>query len=332
MAVRYARGAVITSRVYRDGTLAQEAPFDAALVEACRRDGDRRLWLDVVDPTDDELHELQETLGLHELSVEDSARWGQRPKVEYYEKYVFIVLHGVALGRDDELFDSELHVFAGEAFWILTIRREPVYDLAKTEQRAAREHHLASEGIGFHLYVLLDEIVDGYLDVVERLEDLADDVEEQVFEEEASEGLQERIFQLKRRTVRFRRAVGPMREVIDLLHERDDVVTRQLGPYYRDVLDHVIRTLELIDNIRELLTTALEARIAQTSNRLNVVMKQLTAWAGIILVPTLIAGIYGMNFRHMPELSWQWGYGFALGTMALAATALYVIFKRRDWL
>jgi magnesium transporter len=332
MAVGYARGVVITSRVYRDGTQEQEAPFDPALVQACRGDGGRRLWLDVVDPTDEELRQLQETLGLHELSVEDSARWGQRPKVEFYEKYVFIVLHGISLGRDDELFDSELHVFAGEAFYLLTIRREPVYDLGKTKERAAREHHLAGEGIGFNLYVLLDEIVDGYLDVVERLEDLADDVEEQVFEEESSEGLQERIFLLKRRTVRFRRAVGPMREVIDLLHERDDVVTRTLAPYYRDVLDHVIRALELIDNIRELLTTALEARIAQTSNRLNVVMKQLTAWAGIILVPTLIAGIYGMNFRHMPELSWQWGYGFALATMALAATALYVIFKRRDWL
>jgi magnesium transporter len=180
--------------------------------------------------------------------------------------------------------------------------------------------------------VLLDEIVDGYLDVVERLEDLADDVEEEVFEEEVAEGLQERIFVLKRRTVRFRRAVSPMREVIDLLHEREDVVTRSLAPYYRDVLDHVLRALELIDNIRELLTTALEARIAQTSNRLNIVMKKLSAWAGIILVPTLIAGIYGMNFTHMPELSWRYGYPLALAVMLLSSGILYVMFKRRDWL
>ena len=332
MTVRYARRAVITSRVYRDGRLEQEAPFDPKIVAACRTDGERRLWLDVVDPTDDELRRLQRTLELHELSIEDSSRWGQRPKVEFYDRYAFVVLHGVRFADDGDLVDSELHVFAGEAFYLLTIRREPLFDLEKTKERAAREHHLASEGIGFHLYVLLDEIVDGYLDAVERLEDAADDVEEEVFEEEAAEGLQERIFRLKRRTVRFRRAVAPMREVIDLLHERDDVVTRRLAPYYRDVLDHVLRALELIDNIRELLTTALEARIGQASNRLNIVMKKLTAWAGIILVPTLIAGIYGMNFAHMPELSWQWGYAFALGTMALSAFALYVVFRRRDWL
>jgi magnesium transporter len=322
---------VITSRTYRDGSLQGEVPFDAEHVEACRQDGSR-IWIDVVDPTDDELRQLQQTLALHELSVEDSARWGQRPKVEFYDKYVFIVLHGVSLGDDDELFDSEIHVFAGEAFYLLTIRREPVYDLEKTKERASREHHLSGEGIGFHLYVLFDEIVDGYLDVVERLEDLADDVEEEVFEEEVAEGLQERIFVLKRRTVRFRRAVSPMREVIDLLHERDDVVTRTLAPYYRDVLDHVLRALELIDNIRELLTTALEARIAQTSNRLNIVMKKLSAWAGIILVPTLIAGIYGMNFSDMPELSWRFGYPLALGVMLLSGGILYVMFKRRDWL
>ena len=323
---------MITSRIYRDGRLEDEGSFDPEVVASCRAEEGRRLWLDVVDPSDEELRQLQEALELHELSVEDSSRWGQRPKVEFYDKYVFIVLHAIRLEDDDELVDSELHVFAGEAFYLLTIRREPLYDLEKTKARAAREHHLASEGIGFHLYVLLDEIVDGYLDAVERLEDAADDVEEEVFEEEAAEGLQERIFRLKRRTVRFRRAVAPMREVIDLLHERDDVVTRRLAPYYRDVLDHVLRALELIDNIRELLTTALEARIAQASNRLNIVMKKLTAWAGIILVPTLIAGIYGMNFRHMPELSWQLGYAFALGTMVLSAVALYVIFKRREWL
>ena len=332
MAVVYARRAVITSRVYRSGRLDEEGPFDPGSVAACRRDGGRQLWLDVVDPTEDELRRLQETLELHELSIEDSTRWGQRPKVEFYERYVFIVLHGVKIGQDDEQVDAELHVFAGEAFYLLTIRREPFFDTEKAKARVAREHRLASEGIGFHLYVLLDEMVDGYLDAVERLEDAADDVEEEVFEEETADGLQERIFRLKRRTVRFRRAVAPMREVIDLLQERDDVVTDRLAPYYRDVLDHVIRALELIDNIRELLTSALEARIAQASNRLNVVMKQLTAWAAIILVPTLIAGIYGMNFDHMPELSWRWGYGVALGTMAVSAGALYVVFKRRDWL
>jgi magnesium transporter len=323
---------VITSRIYRDGALQEESPFEPSDVAECRAAGDRHIWIDVVDPSDDELALLQETLSLHELSVEDSRRWGQRSKVEFYPNYVFVVVHGVGLDPTDELVDSELHLFAGEGFYLLTIRRAPLFDLAHTFDRATRERHLAGEGVGFHLYLLLDEIVDVYLDTVERLEDLADDVEEAVFEEENAEGLQERIFRLKRRVVRFRRAAGPLREVIDLLHERGEIVTPTLSPYFRDVLDHVIRSLELIDNIRDLLTTALEARIAQVSNRLNVVMKQLTGWAGIILVPTLIAGIYGMNFRDMPELSWQLGYPLALGMMLASGVALYIVFKRRDWL
>lgn len=332
MGLGYAPPAVITSRIYRAGRLEEEAPFEAAHVQACRDEGERRIWIDVVEPSDDELGELQTTLGLHELSVEDSRRWGQRSKVEFYERYVFVAVHGIALDADGELINSELHLFAGEDLYLLTIRREPLLRLDHTVARSQREHHLAAEGIGFYLYALLDDIVDGYLDAVERIEDLADEIEQAVFEEEAEDGLQERIFVLKRRVVRFRRAVAPLREVIDLLHERDDVVTRALAPYFRDVLDHVIRTLELIDNIRELLTSALEARLAQASNRLNVVMKKLSAWAGIILVPTLVAGIYGMNFTEMPELSWRLGYPMAIAIMAVSAGALFVVFRRRDWL
>lgn len=323
---------MITSRIYRDRVLEAESPFDPKDVEECREAGDRRIWIDVVEPSDDELSLLQRTLGLHELSVEDSRRWGQRSKVEFFGDYVFLVVHGIAIGEDDELVDSEVHLFAGQRFYLLTIRREPLFELPRTLERAGRASELEAEGIGFHLYLLLDEVVDGYLDVVEKLEDRSDDVEEHVFADEAAEGLQERIFLVKRQVVRFRRAVAPLREVIDLLDERGDVVTPPLAPYYRDVLDHVIRTLELIDNIRELLTSALEARLAQASNRLNVVMKQLSAWAAIILIPTLVAGIYGMNFAHMPELDWRFGYPLALGVMAGASLVLYRVFKRREWL
>jgi magnesium transporter len=321
---------VITTRVYRDGTLEKEAEFEPATVEACRSDGSR-LWIDVVEPTDEELTLLQGSLGLHELSVEDSRRWGQRPKVEFYPDYVFVVLHGVRMGQDDQLLDSELHLFAGQRFYLLTIRREPLFEFRRAVERAGRDSGIVHEGIGFHLYLLIDEVVDEYLDAIDRLEDLADEVEERVFLDEAGEGLQETLFRLKRRVVRMRRAVAPMREVLDMLTEENSIVTPALMPYYRDVQDHVIRSIELIDNVRELLSSALEARLAQASNRLNVVMKQLSAWAAIILIPTLIAGIYGMNFRNMPELDWRLGYPFALGVMAVAAFALYRVFKKRDW-
>lgn len=323
---------MITSRTYRDGKLEREADFDPAEVEACRTSGKHRIWIDVVEPSEEELALLQRTLGLHELSVEDSSRWGQRPKVEFYPDYVFVVLHGLKIGQSDELVDSELHLFAGQRFYLLTIRRQPLFEFRRAIERAVRDTGIDREGIGFHLYLLLDEVVDEYLNVVDRLEDLSDDAEERVFRDDGVEGLQEELFRLKRRVVRFRRAVAPMREVLDLLAEDAGIVTPRLQPYYRDVQDHVIRTIELIDNIRELLSSALEARLAQASNRLNLVVKALSGWAAIILIPTLIAGIYGMNFRHMPELDWRLGYPFALGVMAVSAFVLYRVFKRRDWL
>jgi magnesium transporter len=197
---------------------------------------------------------------------------------------------------------------------------------------------LSKEGIGFLLYLMLDEIVDGYLDVIDRFEDAADDIEDDVAtEEEGSEGaatrsLAQRIFRVRQRVVRFRRLAAPMREVVDLLIETPEIVTPALLPYFRDVLDHVIRMTELSDNVRDLLTSARELQLAQVANRQNVVTKQLTSWAAIILIPTLIAGIYGMNFRHMPELDWKFGYPFALALMGGAAFLLYRSFRKREWL
>jgi len=328
---------VITCRVYRDGELQEEVPFSEEVVQRARADGDR-LWADVVEPAAEELLTLQLALGLHELAVEDSLNWEQRSKVDFYEDHLHLVAHGLRLDERDELLDSEVHVFAGQGLYVVTVRREPVFDFRKAAGRMRAEAHLRSEGVGLLLYVLVDEIVDAYLDTVERLEDLSDDIEEEVSAEdveadpEASRALARRIFGLRQEVVRFRRLAAPMREAVDLLLETPEVATPQLVPYYRNVLDHVIRSLELTDNVRDLLTSARELQLAQVSNRTNVVMKQLSAWAAIILIPTLIAGIYGMNFRHMPELSWGFGYPLSIGTMALAAFALYRVFKGKDWL
>lgn len=322
---------MITCRELEDGALGEERAFDATAVRRALAEG-RHLWLDVTDPGPEELGELQRVFGLHELSIEDSLRWGQRAKLEFYADYVFVVVHGLQLDPGDRLVDSEIHLFAAPRGYVVTVRREPMFDVSRVLERMRGDPDLAKEGIGFGLYLILDEIVDGYLAVVDRFEDLSDDIEDRVFEEEGEGDVQEDIFRLKREVVRFRRLAMPVREVVDLLHESPGVVTTALRPYYRDVLDHVIRASEFIDNIRDLLTSALESQLAQVSNRLNVVMKHLTAWAGIILVPTLIAGVYGMNFAHMPELSWSVGYPLALGMMLASAAALYLVFKRRDWL
>ena len=328
---------MITCRVYRDATLKVEMPFDARTIEEARQ-GDQHVWIDVVDPTDDELGELQSRLDLHELAIEDSRKWGQRAKVDFYPQHLFLVAHGIDLDQQGELVDREVHLFAGGGLYVAAIRREPRFDFSKVAARLESAPALSEEGIGFLLYLMLDEIVDGYLDVIELFEDLSDDIEDAVaVEEDGAEGqatrlLAQRIFRLRQQVVRFRRLASPLREVMDLLLETPTIVTQPLVPYFRDVMDHVIRTMELTDNVRDLLTSARELQLAQVSNRTNVVMKQLTAWAAIILVPTLVAGIYGMNFRHMPELDWVYGYPLAIGTMLVAAYLLYRSFRKREWL
>jgi magnesium transporter len=323
---------VITCRELEDGVLSEQEGFDEGALRAALDSG-RHLWLDLTDPTPDELEALRSTFGLHELSIEDSEVWGQRAKLEFYPEYVFIVVHGLRLDASDQLIDGEVHIFASSRGWVITVRREPMWDIEPVVKRMQADAELAKEGVGYLLYLMLDEIVDGYLQVVDRFEDLSDDVEDRVFQEEGEgEDVQEDIFRLKREVVQFRRLAMPMREVIDLLFESSGLVTPALRPYYRDVLDHVIRATEFVDNIRDLLSSALESQLAQVSNRLNTSMREMTAWAAIILVPTLIAGIYGMNFRHMPELSWRLGYPFAIGTMLASSLILYALFKRRGWL
>ena len=320
----------ITCRVYREGALREEH-LDPDRLPGVLSDGSSRVWLDVQEPTDEELDRIQGWFSLHPLSVEDSRHWGQRPKVEVFPGYVFLVVHALSIGSNGDLVDREIHLFAGEGF-LVTLRARPAFDLAPVLRRWDGEPELTREGAGSLLYVLLDEIVDGYLDIVERYEDEADEIEDRVFAEEPDPRVQEAIFRMKRRVVELRRLVVPLREVLDFVQEQPGLVTPILGPYFRDVADHVIRVIEFIDNIRDLLTAALEAQISQVSNRLNQVMKSLTSWGAIILVPTLIAGIYGMNFRYMPELGWRFGYPLALGLMAASAVALYVVFKRRGWL
>jgi magnesium transporter len=309
----------------------KEEAFDPARASDLIAEQGARVWLDIADPSNEELGLLQEEFSLHPLAVEDTRDRNQRPKVELYEGYFFIAMHAVWLDEQDDLQDSEIHAFVGHRY-LITLRYAPVFDLTEVLKRWDRQPELTHHGGGFLLYALLDEVVDGYLDVIDRLEDVADGIEDRVFSDEAAGDVQEDIFRAKRKVVEFRRLVIPLRKVIDLVQEQPGFVPGELAPYYRDVADHLIRSIEFADNIRDLLTTALEAQLAQVSNRLNVVMKQLTSWAAIILVPTLIAGIYGMNFRHMPDLLWRYGYAYALGLMVVSMYFLYRMFKKRDWL
>ncbi len=326
---------MITCHVYRDGRM-EEEPYDAEQAsELLRADHDARLWLDVAAPSDEDFETFARRFGLHELSMEDMRHRNQRPKVETFPEYHFVVMRPLTRSEAGDLITHEVHAIISERF-LITLRYDPIYDLTEVLSRWSRQGEAEEQATpGFLLYVLMDEIVDTYLTLVEGFEDDADDLESRVFSEEgvvASTEVQEQLFHLKRDIVGFRRSVMPLRRVVDFFQEQPKVVTGPLAPYFRDLADHVVRCVELVDNVRDLLTALLEVRVAQVANRLNEVMKKLTSWAAIILLPTLVAGVYGMNFRYMPELNWRYGYPAALALMAIGAGALYVIFKRRDWL
>ena len=325
---------MIAIHAYRDGRPSDET-VGSDRISDLTGDAGAMLWVDVTEPTDDDLATLQREFALHPLTMEDVRHRHQRPKVELFKDYAFVVLRAMHPRDAEEPKESEVHAFVGPRF-LVTLRYDPAYDMQNVVRRWERQPELMAVGGGFAAYVLIDEIVDDFLTLVERMEDQADDLEDRIFEDpgqtEENLAIQEALFRLKRTCIQLRRFVTPLREGIDLLEEQPDLVPAPLDPYYRDVMDHVIRTVELVDNIRDLLTSMLDVRIAQVANHLNEVMKKLTAWAGIILVPTLIAGVYGMNFQDMPELRWNFGYPLVLGIMAASSLILYRMFKRREWL
>ena len=320
---------MFTVRLYQAGRV-EEKRVPPERVGELLDEPDTVVWLDLVDPTRREIETIQQEFGLHELTVEDVQHKGQRPKFELYPGYYFVVLYGMGVDGD-ELRTHEVHAFVAPRF-LATIRYDPVLPLDPMLERCKQHAALAKEGAGFLLYALLDYVIDDYFGVAERIEDRGEAVEDLVFEDTTGGAVQQDLFTLRKQLVTFRRLVAPMREVVNAISDDSRLVTEQLRFYYRDVSDHVLRVLDYVDNMRELLTTAQEVRIAQVGNRLNEVMKKVTSWAAILLVPTLIAGIYGMNFRYMPELDWRFGYPFSLGLMALAGFVLYRLFKRQDWL
>jgi magnesium transporter len=320
----------IACRLYVDGRL-EEVDFDPVQINEALQRPDSLVWLDIEDPTEEKLAVLAEEFGFHELAIEDSLHPHQRPKIEQYESYFFVIVYGMSI-QGDTLSEHEMAIFVGHNY-LVTVRKSLPYDLGPVVKRWDANSHLAAEGGGYLLYVLLDEIVDGYFDALDHYESRSEVLEDAVFGEEHRTGLHSVFFDLRKDLVRFRRMIAPVREVLDVMQRRTvGVVTPPLEPYYRDVYDHVLRATDFVDSLRDILTSVLEASLAVISNRLNEVMKKLTSWAAIILVPTLIAGIYGMNFRHMPEIEWYYGYPFALGLMVLSGLVLYRAFKKRGWL
>src|SRR4029450_3670686 len=290
------------------------------------------VWADVSDPTSQDFEDLAEEFGFHHLSIEDCRNEHQRPKVEEYEGYYFIVLYEAELvGPSDRLELRELNIFLGKNY-LVTVHSRPIRAI-ETAKRLWHEWTDRSDlGSGLVAYLLIDAIVDDYLPLLDVLSDHMDDLEYAIFGEWRAE-VSEDIFMVKKKLLYLRRAVTPLRDVFNTLLRREQpIFPRDTHLYFQDVYDHLIRVADTIDTLRDMLSSTMDAYLSVSGNRMNKIMKRLTSISTILMSVTLIAGIYGMNFVFMPELRWRYGYVVALASMVAVGVALYVFLKKVDCL
>ena len=322
---------IVDLAVYRDGLRQEGAPELDAAFEACQRDG-AFVWLGMRDPTRSEFDSVRREFALHELAVEDAVKAHQRPKLELYGDTLFVVLKTVRYVDPDEVIQTgEVNLFVNPAF-VISVRHGEGGDLTGVRRELEARPDLLRHGAGAVLHAIVDRVVDGYAPVVEEVENDVEEVEQEVFAPGRSNPA-ERIYKLEREVLDFHRAVSPLAAPLDrLARGQIELVPEDLRHYFRDIHDHVLRVDARVEGLRELLTSALQANLAQVTVRQNEDVRKISAWVAILAVPTMIAGIYGMNFEHMPELRWQLGYPAVLTVIAVTCSVLYLRFKRAGWL
>jgi magnesium transporter len=290
------------------------------------------VWLGVVEPSEEELEAIAREFDLHELAVEDAVKAHQRAKLEVYGDTVFLVLKTTRYVDPEEVVDiGEIMLFVGPGF-IVSVRHGEASGLAEVRRAADARGDLLDCGPGAIVHAIVDRVVDDYEVVTDGVEEDIQQVQAQVFSAERTNPA-ERIYKLEREVLEFQRAVTPLAPAMNRLMQGDlDVVPRKLHEYFRDVHDHLLRVAARVDSFRELLDSALQANLTQVSVRQNEDMRKITAWVAILAVPTSIAGIYGMNFEHMPELEWELGYPLVLAVILVICVFLYTRFKRSGWL
>jgi magnesium transporter len=287
------------------------------------------VWIGLHEPDEDLLRRVQAEFGLHDLAIEDAHRAHQRPKLERYGDSLFVVLRTAQIDREHGRTDfGETHLFVG-AHYLVSVRHGASLPYTEVRARCEATPHLLDRGPGFALYAIMDFVVDQYFPIVEGLEDELDALEEEILHETLSRDTTRRIYRLRRELLELKRAVSPLVDIASRLMRADHAVVHEDSRvYFRDVYDHVIRINEMVDALRELLTTALEASLSLMSLSQNESMRRLTAWAAIIAVPTMVAGIYGMNFEVMPELKWRLGYPLVLLATFTICGLLYRHFRK----
>ena len=290
------------------------------------------MWLGLYEPTADELDSVRREFGLHELAVEDALNAHQRPKLEVYDETLFVVLKPARYIDSEEVVETgEIHIFVSDTF-VVAVRHGEAGALRDARKRLEQRPDLLEAGTGGVLYAIVDKVVDDYEPVVEGVANDIQQIEQQVFSD-TRENPAERIYKMEREVLEFSRAVRPLTPAVDrLARGHFDLIDEDLHEYFRDVHDHLLRVGQRIDGFRDLLSSALQANLTQVSVRQNEDMRKITAWVAILAVPTMVAGIYGMNFKHMPELGWTFGYPLVLAVTLVICVLLYRRFRNAGWL
>jgi magnesium transporter len=289
------------------------------------------VWVALKDPDPDEVKKMAEEFDLHPLAVEDAMKGHQRPKVEEYGDSLFAVLQVIELHGDD-IHVGEVDIFVGRNY-ILSIRQRTEIGFTSVRARAEHEPELLRHGSGFVFYALMDNIVDRYFPVVDALEVELEKIEERIFSGEPARAIIKDLYSLKHKGMVVRHAVEPLIEAVHKLYGgRVPQVCVGTQEYFRDVYDHLLRVSQQLDGLRDMVITAMQVNLSMISLSENEVTKRLAAYAALVAVPTMVAGIYGMNFKNMPELSWEWGYPMAVGIMVAIDAYLWFKFRRTGWL
>ncbi len=322
---------IVDCAVYHQGHRhPDELPLEQAS-EAARSE-DAFVWIDLEEPSLEEFDKVAKEFGLHALAVEDAVKAHQRPKLEVYGETIFMVLKTARYVDTNEVIEiGELLLFVGQNF-VIVVRHGDVCELDDARKQIEAHPEMLKCGPGAVLHAIIDRVVDDYAPAVEGVDNDIEEVEDEVFNPEQTSPA-ERIYRLKREVLEFHRATATLVPVLERLAEnRIPLVDEGLDEYFRDVHDHLLRVVEHLAGQRDLLTSVLDANLAQVGVQQNEDMRKISAWVAIVAVPTMIAGVYGMNFDHMPELRWLYGYPAALGLMAVASVLLYRAFRKSGWL
>lgn len=320
---------LVNSVAYRDGKKIADITRDEISTYLDRNDC--IVWVAVRDPEPHELDLLEEEFNLHPLAIEDARHGHQRPKFEEYGDSLFFVMH--MLEPDgDELRVGEVDIFVAKNY-VLSVRSRSERNFADVRARCEREPELLQHGTGYILYALMDAVVDRYFPILDSIETQLENIEDRIFAGTSPRANIEALYGIKQDLVTLKHATAPLLEAVGKLHGgRVPHLCAGLGDYFRDVSDHLGRINQSIDAARDMITTAISVNLSLITLQENEVTKRLAGYAALVAVPTLIAGIYGMNFDHMPELRWQWGYPLSLAAMVIIDSYLFWRFRKAKWL